>query len=62
MAAERGRGVLSDAEFHELVVKMARQLNGLTLAQAEHVLRTVSRLVAVTNVVDSPSPKFERVA
>jgi hypothetical protein len=52
--------VLDDAEFHELVTRVLRLLDGLSVAQIEHTLRTVSRVVAVTTPFAADSEEVGR--
>ncbi len=48
--------VLADAQFLDLVGRIVRQLDGLSVGQIEHVLRTVSKTVSIATAFDAGSP------
>lgn len=52
---------LSDLEFVRLCGEIAGRLHGLTVAQADHVLRSVSKIIATTSVFDGASEAVEAV-
>jgi hypothetical protein len=53
---------LRDDEFHALALDITRQLDGLCVAQIEHLLRTVSKMAACTARLDTGSSAFANYA
>lgn len=53
--------VLAEAQFLDLVGRIVRQLDGLSVGQIEHVLRTVSKTVSIATAFDAGSPAVQHM-
>ncbi len=51
--------VLADADFLDLVGRIVRQLDGLSIGQIEHVLRAVSKTVSIATAFDAGAPAVQ---